>query len=293
MSAIIVENGLVHYEAIGRGKPVLFLHGWLGSWRYWMPTMEAISDRYRTYALDLWGFGDSDKSQQRYGVESYVSLIREFMDGLGLVQLPIVGHALGAIAAVLFAVQAPERVDKLMAISLPLNSAAVSRKISDGGPPRRFEQGLPRRFERGNGALERVLGRKQAYPEVAMEADKTDPDAITLSTQSLSKLDLRSELDRITRPLLIVHGDRDSLVAPPSLDTGPTSLSGAGPAFLSGEVQGTDEQSPALIRQIGLKDSMHFPMLDEAARFHRLLRDFLEGDLASLELKEEWKRRAR
>ena len=257
MSAIIVENGLVHYEAIGRGKPVLFLHGWLGSWRYWMPTMEAVSDHYRTYALDLWGFGDSDKSQQRYGVESYVSLIGEFMDGLGLVQLPIVGHALGAIAAVLFAAQAPERVDKLMAVSLPLNSAAVSRKISDGG----------------RGLLERALGRKQAYPEVAMEADKTDPDAVTLSTQSLSRLDLRAELDRITRPLLIVHGDRDPLVTPPSLDA----------------VQGMDE----FIRQIGLKDSMHFPMLDDAARFQRLLRDFLEGDLASLELKEEWKRRAR
>jgi len=284
MSAIIVENGLVHYEAIGRGKPVLFLHGWLGSWRYWMPTMEAVSDHYRTYALDLWGFGDSDKSQLRYGVESYVSLIGEFMDGMGLVQLPIVGHALGAIAAVLFAAQAPDRVDKLMAVSLPLTASAISRKISDGG--------LPRRFERGNGLLERALGRKQAqqaYPEVAMEADKTDPDAITLSTQSLSKLDLRPELDRITCPLLIVHGERDTLVTPPSADTGPAFLPVPTQARVSGAVQGADE----FIRQIGLKDSMHFPMLDEAARFQRLLRDFLDGDLASLELKEEWKRRAR
>ena len=281
MSAIIVENGLVHYEAIGRGKPVLFLHGWLGSWRYWMPTMEAVSDRYRTYALDLWGFGDSDKSQQRYGIESYVSLIGEFMDGLGLVPLPIVGHALGAIAAVLFAAQAPDRVEKLMAVSLPLTASAISRKISNGG----------------NGLLERALGRKQAqqaYPEVAMEADKTDPDAVTLSTQSLSKLDLRPQLDRISRPLLIVHGERDTLVTPPSPDAGPAFLSGAGPAFssgaqVSGAVQGADE----FIRQIGLKDSMHFPMLDEAAQFQRLLRDFLDGDLASLELREEWKRRAR
>ena len=42
MSAIVIENGLVHYEVIGRGKPVIFLHGWLGSWRYWMGTMEAL-----------------------------------------------------------------------------------------------------------------------------------------------------------------------------------------------------------------------------------------------------------
>ena len=63
MSAIVIDGGLVHYEAFGRGKPVLFLHGWLGSWRYWMRTMEEAADKYRTYALDLWGFGDTDKSK--------------------------------------------------------------------------------------------------------------------------------------------------------------------------------------------------------------------------------------
>ncbi|HET9433568.1 MAG TPA: alpha/beta fold hydrolase, partial [Chitinophagaceae bacterium] len=60
MSALIIDGDVVHYEAFGRGKPVLFIHGWLGSWRYWVPTMQAISDKYRAYALDLWGFGDSD-----------------------------------------------------------------------------------------------------------------------------------------------------------------------------------------------------------------------------------------
>ncbi|HEY4724103.1 MAG TPA: alpha/beta hydrolase, partial [Anaerolineae bacterium] len=33
MSAIIIDSGLIHYEAIGRGRPLIFLHGWLGSWR--------------------------------------------------------------------------------------------------------------------------------------------------------------------------------------------------------------------------------------------------------------------
>ena len=47
------------------------------------------------------------------------------------------------------------------------------------------------------------------------------------------------------------------------------------------------------VRPIGLNDSGHFPMLDEASKFQRLLRDFLEGGLDSLELRDEWKRRAR
>ncbi len=260
MSAVIIENGLIHYEVLGRGKPVLFLHGWLGSWRYWMPTMEAVSDRYRTYAFDLWGFGDSDKSVSRYDIDSYVTLISSFLEELGLLRLPIIGHALGAVAAVLFATQAPERVDKLMAVSMPLQLAAINRKLTGGG---------------GN-LLDRTLGRRQAqqsYPDVAMEADKTDANAVTLSTQSLGNHDLRQELERLSRPLLVVHGERDSLIMPPQDDT----------------IQRISDN----IRQISLKDSTHFPMVDEATKFQRLLREFLESDLASLELKDEWKRRSR
>ncbi|HDN79852.1 MAG TPA: alpha/beta hydrolase, partial [Chloroflexi bacterium] len=59
MSAIVIDGGIIHYEVIGRGRPLIFIHGWLGSWRYWMGSMEELSPYFRTYALDLWGFGDS------------------------------------------------------------------------------------------------------------------------------------------------------------------------------------------------------------------------------------------
>jgi len=260
MSAIIVENGLLHYEALGRGKPVLFLHGWIGSWRYWMPTMEAVSDRYRTYAFDLWGFGDSDKSPQRYEIDAYVSLIGLFMDELGLVKAPIIGHSLGAVVAMLFAAHMPDRVDKLMTISMPLNLSLVNRKLVTSG----------------DGLLDRTIGRKQAqqaYPEVALEADKADPNVVALSARSMAGLDLRLELDRVTRPLLMVHGEKDQLVMAPPPEA----------------VQDLEDN----VRQIALRDASHFPMLDEAAKFHRLVRDFLESDLSSLVLKDEWKRRSR
>ena len=115
MSAVVIDGGLVHYEAFGRGRPVLFLHGWLGSWRYWMPTMEAISDKYRTYALDLWGFGDSDKSKERYEISDYVALLNNFADNMGIREAPIVGHALGATIALEYAARYPDRTKKVIA----------------------------------------------------------------------------------------------------------------------------------------------------------------------------------
>jgi len=75
MSAIFVDDALVHYETLGRGKPIIFRHSWIGSWRYWVPAMQTASSRYRAYALDLWGFGDSGKYPGRYSLENQISLL--------------------------------------------------------------------------------------------------------------------------------------------------------------------------------------------------------------------------
>ena len=41
MSVVLLDQQVVHYEVLGRGRPLIFLHGWVGSWRYWIPVMQA------------------------------------------------------------------------------------------------------------------------------------------------------------------------------------------------------------------------------------------------------------
>ncbi len=265
MSAVVIDGGLVHYEAFGRGKPVLFLHGWLGSWRYWMSTMEAISDKNRTYALDLWGFGDSDKSRPRYSVSDYVSLVDNFVTNMGIHNAPLIGHALGSCVALEYAARYPERTKKIMAVSLAMNADCINRKLID--------------FANNSVMAKMMWWRQISYKEVQKEAEKAGDGAITLSLQSVAQVDVRHHLEVISRRqeamLLAVYGEKDDVI-----DPGPTrSLDGN---WLN-------------IRPIGLADSKHFPMLDEATKFHRLLKDFLdvENDLSLLELKEEWRRRTR
>ena len=153
MSAIILDDGLVHYEVLGRGRPLIFLHGWVGSWRYWMPTMDNLSDRFRTYAFDMWGFGDSDHNAERYALEAYVTQLDRFMEELGVAKACLVGHSMGAAVALLFAEQFPDRVDRIMAVSTPLAAVAVSKRLIASG---------------GSSMLDRMLGRRAVsdYPEV-------------------------------------------------------------------------------------------------------------------------------
>ena len=83
MSSITTDQGIVHYEVYGRGRPVILLHGWLGSWGLWQETMTFLGQYYRTYALDFWGFGESGKKRNTYMVQDFVSLVDQFMDKLG------------------------------------------------------------------------------------------------------------------------------------------------------------------------------------------------------------------
>ena len=262
MSAIILDDGLVHYEVLGRGRPLIFLHGWVGSWRYWMPTMDNLSDRFRTYAFDMWGFGDSDHNAERYALEAYVTQLDRFMEELGVAKACLVGHSMGAAVALLFAEQFPDRVDRIMAVSTPLAAGAVSKRLIASG---------------GSSMLDRMLGRRAVsdYPEVELEATKTDPGAVISSARSLEALNLREAVDELDNlATLLVYGGKDSFITPLGHDD-------------LRDFDGT-------VRSINLTDSGHFPMIDEASKFQRLLRDFMETkpeDLGALALKEEWRRR--
>lgn len=265
MSAIIIDNGLVHYEVLGRGRPLILIHGWLGSWRYWVPTMDSLSDRYRTYALDLWGFGDSDKRSEGYSVQGYVAQVRRFMDEMGIVRAPLVGHALGGVVAVRLAMESPDRVEQVMAVSLPLDREAIGRPLAALST-------------NGDDLVVRVLGRRQAsdYPEVQLEAAKTDAAAVVRTVKAVMEADMRRDLLTVTVPVLLVYGGNDSVIRKPQ--------------------EGRWLQWAAdHVRLVCLKSSRHFPMLDEANKFNRLLRQFLGsgGDLEAVEIKEEWRRRVR
>jgi pimeloyl-ACP methyl ester carboxylesterase len=261
MSAIVIGGGLIHYEAFGHGEPILFIHGWLGSWRYWMRTMEALAPDYRTYAMDLWGFGDSDKSKERYSVADYTTLIYDFMDQLGIAKASLVGHSLGAVVALHFATEYPSLVSRLAIVSLPVTSDAINGRLRD--------------FSSNSVLAKMFWWRQITHKEVQQEVEKMATNVIALSVHSTLEIDARALIERIRQPTLVIYGEKDGVIDPePS-------------RILNGERHS--------LRPIGLAESRHFPMLEEANKFNRLLKDFLEAgdDLSVLELKEEWKRRTR
>lgn len=134
MSAITVGSDLVHYEVLGRGgRPVILVHGWLGSWRYWIPTMRQLQLKYRVYAVDLFGFGDSSKNPERYTINQQIELLDDFMKQLGIPKAAFLAHGLGAHVAIEFAKQYPERVARMLLSSAPVfDSGDLATRVRPG-----------------------------------------------------------------------------------------------------------------------------------------------------------------
>lgn len=130
MSALTVNDELIHYEVLGRGRPVILLHSWIGSWRYWTPIMQQLQASYRLYALDLYGFGDSMKNPARYTLEHQLALLEDFMAQMALPKAAFIAHGLGALVASEFARRHPEKVARLLAVCPPLfDTGDLDRRV--------------------------------------------------------------------------------------------------------------------------------------------------------------------
>lgn len=262
MSVVTLESDIIHYEVLGRGRPLFFLHGWVGSWRYWVPTMQAVSIQYRAYALDLWGFGDSAKRAEKYVLNAQVELLNAFMEQLGIAKIALIGHGLGAVVGLSFAMRYPMYVDRLLLTGLPLGPYNINPRL---------------RLAPIEELVEWLLGRVPGAEAARLEAPKVDSKAIMASLESIQEVDTLKIAVQLNTPCLLVYGQNDPVVQQPPLET----------------LDGLPEQSHAIF----FEQSGHFPMLEEPSKYNRLLHDFLSlapGESPrQLQLKEEWKRRIR
>ena len=262
MSAILLDQSIVHYEALGRGRPIVFLHGWVGSWRYWLSSMQVASTSYRAYALDLYGYGDTSHDPLKYSLDKQAALLSGFLDELGIGKIAIVGHGLGALVGFYFAAQQPGSVDRIMAVSCPLDFNSINGRLKTSDAAE---------------LVDWLSNRSADSLNALSDASKADQRAVTASMTSFQSDSLFSQFRSSNVPCLLVYGENDVAMHVPDVE----------------EI----EPYGLHLHQVNLEDSGHFPMMDDADKFNRLLTDFLALESGfsprELQLKEEWKRRVR
>jgi pimeloyl-ACP methyl ester carboxylesterase len=217
VSSITTDQGIVHYEVYGRGRPVILLHGWLGSWGLWQETMAYLGRYYRTYAMDFWGFGESGKKRETYAVQDFVSLVDQFMDRLGIAEAPLVGHSMGGTVSLSVAIQFPARVRKVVIIGSPIVGSSLAFPLKLAGY--RFIAfmlfNMMWAFRGTMKLASPYICSDPRFPEM-MDHDLTSTtvESFLRSIASLRRTDLRPMLSQVKIPVMGMFGDRDNIVNP-------------------------------------------------------------------------------
>lgn len=109
-------------------QPMILLHGLSDSWFSYSRVLPALAERYHVFALSQRGHGDSARPRSGYSMADFAADVVAFMDAQGLARATVVGHSMSSLIAQQVAIDAPERVTRLVLIG----AAANARNIVGG-----------------------------------------------------------------------------------------------------------------------------------------------------------------
>jgi pimeloyl-ACP methyl ester carboxylesterase len=234
--------------SVGRGKPLLLLHGWGTSLDTFDGMMEDLKKQFAITAFDFPGHGGSDMPPATWSVDDFVGLTLDVMAQLGIERTSVLGHSFGGRVAIKLAAGHPKTVDRLILV----DSAGVP-------PPQTAKRRLKRFASRFANTVGRA-GRPGQAVRRKIVARIASPDylnagPIRATFLAIVREDLRPALPKIKAPTLLIWGESDD----------DTTLTDAR----------TMEKLIPGARLLVIKNAGHFSYLDQYGRFRLAIIPFL------------------
>ena len=223
---VLVGGVKIHYESAGTGRPLLLLHGLVGSAKNWRKNIAFLAGDSRVYAIDLFNMGESERVPGLdAGLEATADRVVECMDALGLDEVDVAGHSHGGAVAMMLAARHADRVRRLILFAPANPFCDLGHQLI------RFYQTrfgvwfarqipfFPRMLKAT--ALSRMYGDPSRVTEVALDgyiAGLHVPGTIDHVLQIVRRWSvdmglLQFSLAKLTgKPTLLIWGDRDRAV---------------------------------------------------------------------------------
>ena len=216
----------VYYEDFGQGQPVILIHGWPLSSKSWEPQVSALLDAgYRVITYDRRGFGKSGASLDGYDYNSLTADLEELISNLDLQNVVLVGFSMGGGEVVRYLTNnGSDNVAKVALISSIIPLVKQREDNPDGVPEGdlneilenvkkdrvTFLESFHKNFY-NYGLLSQSVSQAQLNYDWSI-ASNASPIATLKCAESWANTDFRPELQNVTVPTLIVHGDDDKVV---------------------------------------------------------------------------------
>ncbi len=224
------NNGVkIHYALYGTGSLVVFLHGFPDYWLTWRHQMLALSKSFRSAALDMRGYNQSDKPKgvENYNINRLVDDAAAVIAAEGEKSAVIVGHDWGGATAWNIAMRRPELVEKLAILNMP-HPYSLARELATNPDQVKYSQ-YARNFmdpEFYKQISPERLGnwvRDPAAKAKHLEAMKrSDPQAMLHYYQANYPREpyrvWESEPVHVKMPTLLIHGLKDKALAATGLN---------------------------------------------------------------------------
>lgn len=282
---VTLPSGPVFYQQLGSGPPLLLIHGWGASSRYWARTLDALSDIRTCYAPDLPGYGETPPMEDTASIEQLAEVVIAFADAIGVNLFDLKGHSFGGAVAVHVAARIPTRVRHLiltcfgtfgteieqflmgqayyqMDLALTISKpwlmqwqpwmALWQRCVAAMGQYTPFPRAIALPFFYRLPADEQVC--YDTYHDFMRMDYRTSLEGAT----SLANPSLRRAMQSITVPTLVIGARQDLMIMPSRVESTARLIPQARLAWLN---------------QCG-----HLPMIECPQAYHRLVRNFLQQD---------------
>lgn len=219
---IKVKDHDIHYLKQGEGAPLILVHGFACSTYTWRKLIPLLADHHTVYALDLLGFGLSDKPPDgNYDLRSQGSLVLDFMNALHLPSATLVGHSMGGVVVAYAAVEAPEQVKALVLVDAGFYSGGAPAFLKYIFFP--LDRIMAKQFytkEMRMKSFSRSYYNKSLITDEVMEGymlPTTTPHAVDALARMMKEVGPRKYegiSEHISEPTLIVWGEQDLPIPP-------------------------------------------------------------------------------
>ena len=214
---VTVNNIKWHWAEAGDGEPVVLLHGIPESWRCWKHQIPKLASQFKVYAIDLKGYGLSDKSEGDYSMNNVASEILDLLDYLNIDTFRLAGHDWGVAISDNIIDQAPLRVKRYVRCCLSLHNYDPRNSLHHQWNSENPE--LAAKLMNKSEAYVKVWFESSCKPELIPDEteineiieDFSHPgigDAVPRYFRDIPK-NTPVDLSKFTMPILYIHGEHD------------------------------------------------------------------------------------